>query len=180
MDAKKIAGPAALATGVSVALFCLMGMNFIGWLGAWFAQEAGAWIVDLLLAAALCFAFAWLWVATAGPRPFVKKLPAPVGGVLYGILVGLVFATVIPLLLSATAGGPRMGENHSATVSSLGRAFGVHMVPALPDLGFDPPLRGLVRGDWVSLDDYGNRLLPFMVAFAGFGVVLGLTGRNKR
>ncbi len=178
MDYKKTAAAGLIALVPCVLLFWLMDMNFVGWLGAWFAAEIGAWLVGLLIACALAFGFAALWAGVIARQPIVGKLSAPGAGALYGVVIGIVTATVVALLLSAIVGDP--GMMRAGVGDFFGKAFGVRVVPPLPDLGFDPPLRSLGNHDWVSRNDHSGRLLPFALAFAAFGATLGLfAGKSK-
>jgi hypothetical protein len=169
---------AAVSLLAAVVLFWLMDVNFLGWLGAWLAADAGAWLVGTLIAFGLCAGFAAIWTASLATRPGVRKLPTPVGGVLFGLVVGLLFATLVPILLSAIAGDPGMVEGGGSVFDGFPAAFGGRVVPALPDLGFRPPLHGLADTDWVSRDDHVGRLLPFSLAFMLFGALLQLGGKR--
>jgi hypothetical protein len=161
----------------AVVLFWLMGVNFCGWLGAWIAPGA-AWIVGILLAALAGVGFAALWTGTLAKQQGVKKLPPVIGATLYGLGVGLLFIFVIPLILSAIAGNPGMAhDNLGGTIA--GAFADVHIVPALPDW-FDPPFASWADNDWIHRDDFAARLLPFSLAFALFGLVLGLTSQMKK
>lgn len=161
------------------ALLWLMGVNFVGWLGVWMAPGA-AWILGLLLAAAFGAGLGWLWGDVLSKKPAARKFPRPVGGLLYGLAVALLFVFAVPLLFSAIAGGPSIGLGTGTGFDGIPEFFGAHMVPALPDLGFDPPLRSLAERDWHSRDDHVGRLLPFGLAFALFGVSTDLMcGRGK-
>lgn len=178
VSTSKVAASAGLSLIPAKLLFVLMGMNFVGWLGAWLAEGFWAWLLGFLFAYALAFGFAVLWTGVIAPHPAAKKMPAPVAGALYGVVVALVFSTLVPIVLSAIAGGPSMVESNPA--EGLLAAFGARVVPALPDLGFKPPLSGLSERDWVSLDDHVGRLLPFTLAFMLFGITLQLlTGKKK-
>ena len=179
MNYPRIAGNTAMALAPVVMLMWLMDLNFVGWLGAWLAAEAGAWIVGILLAFALGYGLALLWYARLAALPAVKRVPPPIAGALYGVLAGLIFATLVPLLLSALAGNPGMAEGSGTDFDAFPRAFGVRVTPALPDLGFEPPLRSLAGDDWVSRDDYAGRLLPLALAFALYGAVLQLIPARK-
>lgn len=178
MDYSKTAGLAGMAIVPPIVLCWLMNMNLIGWLGAWFASGGGAWVVGALLIAALAFGFAALWVGVVAGQSGLKKLPAPLTGLIYGAVVGLIFATLVPLLFSAIAGNPGMAQAGFGDVFIS--AFGGHIVPALPDLGFDPPLKSLARDEWVSRDSHGARLLPFLIAFCSFGLTLSLFDKRGR
>ncbi len=161
----------------AVVFFWLMGVNFCGWLGAWIAPGA-AWIVGILLAALAGVGFAALWSRTLAKQEGVKKLPPVVGATLYGFVVGLLFIFVIPLLLSAIAGNPGMA--HDNLGGQIAGAFAdVRIVPALPDW-FDPPLTSWADNDWISRDDFAARFLPFSLAFALYGLLLGLTSGTKK
>jgi tetrahydromethanopterin S-methyltransferase subunit G len=173
---QKIAISGLTATLAAVVLFWLMGMNFCGWLGAWIAPGA-AWIVGILLAAAAGFGFAALWTGTLAKQDAVKKVQPVFGAALYGLVVGLVFVFVFPPVLSAIAGNPSLA--HSTAFDGLVGAVGGHVVPALPDW-FDPPFASWVDNDWIHRDDYVARLLPFSLAFALYGLVLGLTSQVKK
>ncbi|MBX3475860.1 MAG: hypothetical protein KF754_15930 [Planctomycetes bacterium] len=180
MDTRKTAIAALMGLVSAVVLFWLMDMNFLGWLGAWFAAKWAAWLVGALIAVALGFGYAALWSGVVAKQPITKKLSPPGTGALYGVVVGLVTATLVPLLLSAMAGDPGMGHSTGTGFDAIPGAFGVHLVPELPDLGFKPPLRSLAERDWISRNDHGNRLLPFALAFAAFGATLGMfAGRSK-
>lgn len=180
MDTKKTAIAALMGLVPAIVLFWLMDMNFIGWLGAWFAADWGAWLVGALIAVALGFGYAALWSGVVAKQPITKKLSPPGTGALYGAVVGLITATLVPLILSAMAGDPGMGHSTGSGLDVFPSAFGVHMVPVLPDLGFKPPLDSWVDNDWVSRNDHGNRLLPFALAFAAFGATLGMfAGKSK-
>lgn len=172
MDTKQTAIGAALALSAAVALLWLMNVNLLGWLGAWVAPGA-PWLVGLLLGAGLSFAFAALWAGVLAKQPAARKLPAPVAGILYGVAVGLLFAVLVPLVLSAAAGDPGMARG-TGTFIDTPVGWVAHVVPPLPDLGFELPLTSMAEGDWVSRDDHGARLLPFALAFAGWGMVLSL------
>lgn len=178
MDYSKTAGVAAMAIVPAIVLCWLMNMNLVGWLGAWFASGGGAWLVGALLVAAFSFGFAALWVGVVGKQSGLKKLPLPLTGLIFGAVVGLICATLVPLLLSAIAGNPGMSQAGFGDV--IVSAFGVHIVPALPDLGFDPPLKSMARDEWVSRDAHGARLLPFVVAFSSFGLTLALFDKRGR
>lgn len=178
MDTKKTAIAALMGLVPAIVLFWLMDMNFVGWLGAWFAADGGAWLVGALIAVALGFGYAALWSGVVAKQPITKKLSPPGTGSLYGAVVGLITATLVPLILSAMAGDPGMA--HEGIGDFIVRGFGGHVVPALPDLGFKPPLDSWVDNDWVSPNDHGNRLLPFALAFAAFGATLGMfAGKSK-
>lgn len=161
----------------AVALFWLMDMNFCGWLGAWLTPGA-AWIVGILMAAGLGIGFAALWTQWAARQKAAKKVPDVIAATIYGLVVGAVFIFLVPLLLSALAGNP--GMLHGGTFEGVGRAFGGHVVPELPDLGFKPPLASWADNDWIHRDDFAARLLPFSLSFALYGLVLGLTARMSK
>ncbi|MCA8916942.1 MAG: hypothetical protein KDB90_16240 [Planctomycetes bacterium] len=163
----------------SVLLLWLMGVNFMGWLGMWFAPGA-AWLVGILFTAALGAGLGVLWADVISKQPAIKKMPKPVGGLVYGICVALLFIFIVPLLFSAIAGDPSVGLSSGTGFDALPEAFGTHLVPALPDLGFDPPLHGLADKDWWSRDDFTGRLLPFGLAFALFGILAQLLGKQGK
>jgi hypothetical protein len=162
----------------AVALLWLMGVNFIGWLGVWMTPGA-AWLVGLLLTAAFGAGLGYLWGSVLAKKPAVKKMPGPLGGLLYGLAVALLFALVVPLLFSLLAGDPGVGLSTTG-FDVIPEAFGAHLVPALPDLGFDPPLASLAERDWWARDDFTGRLLPFCLAFALFGVCLALMTKQGK
>jgi hypothetical protein len=180
-DMKKGGGAVAglVAMLAAVALLWLMDVNFIGWLGVWMAPGA-AWVVGLLLAAAFGAGLGYLWGNVLSKKPAVKKLPRPVGGLLYGLAVALLFALVVPLLFSLIAGDPGVGLSTNTGFDAIPEAFGAHLVPALPDLGFDPPLASLAERDWWARDDFTGRLLPFSLAFVLFGVCLDLMTKQGK
>ncbi|MCB9893553.1 MAG: hypothetical protein H6839_03800 [Planctomycetes bacterium] len=165
-----------MAMLASVALLWLMGVNFMGWLGAWFAPGA-AWLVGILLAAGFGAGLGVLWSDVLSKQAPLKKLPSPAGGLVYGVGVALLFVVIVPLLFSAIAGNPSMGLSSGTGFDVFPEAFGAHLVPALPDLGFDPPLHGLAKNDWWSRNDFGGRGLPFGLAFALFGVLTQLLAK---
>jgi hypothetical protein len=171
-----IAGGMAMLA--AVLLLWLMGVNFMGWLGAWLAPGA-AWLVGVAMTLAFAAGLGLLWDVLA-KQPAIRKLPRPAGGLAYGILVALLFVLIVPLALSALAGDPGMFLSTGTGLDVFPEAFGAHAVPALPDLGFDPPLAMLAERDWFSRDDFAGRLLPFGLAFALFGIVLDLLSRNGR
>lgn len=171
-----IAGGMAMLA--AVVLLWLMGVNFMGWLGAWLAPGA-AWLVGVGLTLALSVGLGLLWGVLA-KQPAIKKLPRPAGGLAYGVSVALLFVFLVPVALSALAGDPGMFLSTGTGFDAFPEAFGAHAVPALPDLGFDPPLAMLAERDWFSRDDFAGRLLPFGLAFALFGVLLDLLSRTGR
>jgi hypothetical protein len=158
----------------AVALLWLMDVNFIGWLGMWLAPGA-AWLLGLILAAAIGAGLGVLWVNVLAAK--AGKLPKPVGGIVYGIACGLLLATLVPIILSAIAGNPSVGLSTGTGFDVFPEAFGAHLVPALPDLGFDPPLASIAERDWWSRDDHAGRLLPFCLAFTLFGLCVDLIGK---
>lgn len=178
MDLKNVSIAGLVGMLSAVVLLALMDVNLIGWLGVWLTPGA-AWIVGLLFTIVLAFAFASLW-GVALKQDAIKKMPRPVGGLVYGAIVGLLFVFVIPLILSVLAGDPTVGVSSGTGFDALPEAFGAHLVPALPDLGFDPPLRSLAAEDWWQRDDYVGRLLPFGLAFMVFGLVLGLMAKDGK
>jgi hypothetical protein len=164
---------------VAVILLWLMGVNFIGWLGVWLAPGA-AWLLGLVFAPAFGAGLGLLWKRWLGARPALRKLPVPLGGLIFGLGVALLFVFAVPLLFAALAGNPAVGLSTGTGFDAFPEAFGAHLVPALPDLGFDPPLRGLASRDWFARDDFAGRLLPFGLAFAAYGVVVQLmSARGK-
>lgn len=160
----------------AVALLWLMDVNFVGWLGVWMAPGA-VWILGIVLAAAFGAGLGWLWGEVIGKKPAVKKLPRPVGGLLYGEAVALLFVFIVPLLFSALAGDPGVGHSTGTGFDAIPEAFGGHLVPTLPDIGFNPPLESLAESEWVGRNDFTGRLLPFCLAFALFGVVVDLLSK---
>lgn len=172
MDTKQTAIGAGFALLAAAALLWLMDVNLLGWLGAWVAPGA-PWLVGIALGAALSFALAALWAGALAKQPFARKLPAPLAGLVYGVAVGLLFAVLVPLLLSAAAGDPGMARG-TGTFFDGPVGWVAHVVPPLPDLGFEPPLKSLAQADWVSRNDHAGRLLPFCLAFAAWGLVLSL------
>ncbi|MCA8944942.1 MAG: hypothetical protein KDB29_01820 [Planctomycetes bacterium] len=171
-----IAGLAGML--VAVIVLWLMGVNLMGWLGCWMTPGA-AWLVGVLMAAALGAGFGLLWPGIA-KQPALKKLPRPVGGVLYGLIVGLLFVFVIPVVLSLLAGDPSVGLSSGTGFDVFPEAFGAHLVPALPDLGFDPPMRALAEKDWFAKDDFVGRVLPFSIAFMLFGVCVDVLSNSGK
>ncbi|MBZ0135754.1 MAG: hypothetical protein K8I27_05230 [Planctomycetes bacterium] len=161
-----------------VVLLWLMGINFVGWLGVWMAPGA-AWILGLVLTLLFGAGLGALWNVVAR-QDAVKKLPKPAGGLLYGLIVALLFALVVPVVFSLIAGDPAIGLSSGTGFDVFPEAFGAHLVPALPDLGFDPPLRALAERDWYAKDDFAGRLLPFGLAFALFGVVVQLMTKQGK
>ena len=160
----------------SVVLLWLMGVNFMGWLGVWFAPGA-AWLVGVLFAAAFGAGLGLLWGNVLAAQPALKKLPKPVGGLIFGLGVALLFVFVVPPLFSIIAGDPGIGLSSGTGFDVFPEAFGAHLVPSLPDLGFDPPLRSMAKKDWFAKDDFTGRLLPFGLAFALFGVLVQLLAK---
>lgn len=179
MDLKNSAISGLLGTFAAVVLFWLMDMNYCGWLGAWLTPGA-AWIVGILMAAALGIAFAALWTGWVSKQKVTKSAPVVAAATVYGLLVGAIFIFLVPLLLSTLAGDPGMMHGTGTGFDSIGEAFGGHVVPELPDLGFDPPLHSMADNDWIHRDDFVARLLPFSLAFALYGAVLGLTAGTRK
>ncbi|MCB9933073.1 MAG: hypothetical protein H6841_06600 [Planctomycetes bacterium] len=167
-----------MAMLAAVILLWLMDVNFMGWLGAWLAPGA-AWPVGVAITLAFAAGLGLLWGVLA-KQPAAKKLPRPAGGLVYGIAVGMLFVFLVPLVLSAIAGDPSMFESTGSGFDVFPEAFGAHAVPALPDLGFEPPLAALSERDWVSRDDFTGRLLSFGLAFALFGVLVDVLSRTGR
>lgn len=164
-----------LATLAAVVLLWLMDVNLIGWLGVWLAPGA-PWIVGLLLTLVIGLGFGALWSGTFATHKSVRKLPGPLGGVMFGAGVAVVMIFLVPLILSLFAGDPGV-----LGVGGDGGSFlGARIVPGLPDLGFDPPLAFLAESDWWSRDDYAGRLLPFGLAFMLYGLVLALTDNRSK
>jgi len=168
-----VAGLVGMAA--AILLLWLMDVNFVGWLGVWMAPGA-AWILGLVFALLFGAGLGALW-DVIGSRDALKKLPKPVGGLVYGLIVALLFIFVVPVVFSLVAGDPGVGLSSGTGFDVFPEAFGAHLVPALPDLGFRPPLHGLAERDWFAKDDFAGRLLPFGLAFALFGVVVQLMAR---
>lgn len=171
-----IAGLMGMAA--AVVLLWLMGVNFIGWLGVWMAPGA-AWILGLVFTLLFGAGLGALWDVVA-KQDAIKKLPKPAGGLLYGLIVALLFVFLVPVVFSLVAGDPAVGLSTGTGFDVFPEAFGAHMVPALPDLGFDLPLRSIAERDWFAKDDFVGRLLPFGLAFALFGVVVQLMAKQGK
>lgn len=176
MNPQKTAISGLAATTAAVALFWLMGMNFCGWLGAWLTPGA-AWLVGILMALAAGLGFAALWHGTLARQAWAKRLPPVVASLLYGVAVGLLFVLLVPVILSALAGNP--GMVHSTMFDGAVTLFGGHVVPALPDL-FNPPFASWIDDEWIQRDAFAARLVPFLLAFALYGLVLGLTSSRSK
>ena len=162
----------------AVVLLWLMGINLVGWLGVWMAPGA-AWILGLVFALLFGAGLGALW-DVAGKQDAIKKLPTPAGGLLYGLVVALLFVFLVPVVFSLVAGDPSIGLSSGTGFDAFPEAFGAHLVPALPDVGFDPPLRSIAERDWFAKDDFSGRLLPFGLAFVLFGVVVQLMAKSGK
>lgn len=179
MDIKHVSISGILGMFTSVVLLWLMGVNLVGWLGVWLAPGA-AWIVGALLALGLAVGFSALWSGGIAKQRVVKKMPVPLGGLVYGAIIALIMIFIVPLSLSALGDHPGMAESALGIGKGGGSVLGVRIIPALPDLGFDPPLEFLAGEDWYGRDDYVGRLLPFGIAFLAFGLVVGLLNKDGK
>jgi hypothetical protein len=174
----KFAITGALAMLVCLLAFALMGMNFAGWLGAWIAP-GWPWLAGLGFATVIGVGGAWAFAVLSG-HDALKKVPAIMQGVGFGVCLGVICAVVLPLVFNAAAGEPTMSHARGSIIDDVGEAVGVRMVPRLPDVGVEPPLTALASDDWIKPGQYGSRLLPFVIAFALYGMVVGLGGRRRK
>jgi hypothetical protein len=179
MDIKHVSIAGLLGMFAAVVLLWLMDVNLVGWLGVWLAPGA-AWAVGALIALGLAVGLSALWSGVVAKQDAVKKLPVPVAGLVFGVVVALLMIFVVPLILSALSDHPGMAESALGIGEGGGSVLGVHIIPALPDLGFDPPLESLAEEDWFGRDDYVGRLLPFGIAFLAYGLIVGLLSKDGK
>jgi hypothetical protein len=168
----------ALGMLVCLIAFALMGMNFAGWLGAWIAP-GWPWLAGLSLAAVLGVAGAWAFAVLSG-HDALKKVPGAMQGIGFGVCMAVVCAVLLPLVFNAAAGDPTMSHASGTIIDDVRDKAGVRMVPLLPDVGVEPPLTTLASDDWIKPGQYGARLLPFVIAFGLYGLVVGLGGGRRK
>lgn len=181
MDMPKTAWVSVIAMLAVVVVLALADMNFVGWLGAMVVEEApGTWLVGALVALGAGFGFSALWSGAVSRQQQIRKNPPIITGPIYGLAVGMLFVFVVPPILYAVMGDPVLF--HDNPFAGLGTALGGHAVPALPDFGFEPPLHDLTDDEWIAKGAWQDRIVMFSIAFAAYGLILGLftgEGRSK-
>jgi hypothetical protein len=174
MDFNKALLPAAVGTAAVYGVFVLFGMNVAGWMGVLMAEGAPN-LVGVLVLAGLCLLCTLVWQAAVMGQ---GKMPPVVAGLLFGAVVGAAFVWLVPLGLFAIQKDPNIAHSTGTFWDVFPETFGGHrMVP--PPMLDDAPLESSVDGDWIQRDGWKERLLPFMVAFAAFGLTLGLMAPKK-
>jgi hypothetical protein len=159
----------------AIVVLWTMDVNLVGWLGAWVAPEY-AWLVGFLITALLAVGFGAGWSAVS-TKPTFKKMPVLGAGGLYGVIVGLVMIFAVPFILAAIGGDRPMGVDKAGF--GITSFLGIHVTPAFPDFGVEPPLESVFDFDWYAKDDYGGRALTFGPAFIVFGLVISFFGKGK-
>jgi hypothetical protein len=176
----KILLVSALATFVGLATLWALNINIGAWVGMWVApedaQSAGLSILAFLgLAAGLAY-HASLGTKFGGP--------GAVRGLIAGVILAVVMIWVAPLLVKvmgiATGDtrtvfqGPGDSNSYAANQGNVKvKDPGVGDAPTIFDI--KPPLAEVTAGKkWTHPDDWQGRLLPFLVGFCMYGLVLGL------
>ena len=165
----------ALAAFVGVAAFWMLNINIWEWGGSWLStddpQRAG-----LSMLAFLGLVGAALYRSTLGTQ-FGGH--GAVRGLIFGVIVSAIMIWVVPICVKAAGmatsharevynGKPGNGQPQQAP----GRVFGE--APMIADV--KPPLASVTQGSkWTEPDDWQGRVLPFLIGFCIYGVVLGLS-----
>lgn len=164
----------ALAAGVGLGAAWALNVNIWEWVGSWLTsddpQQAG-----LSLLVFLSLFGAAIYRGTLGTQ---FGGPGALRGVIFGVIMAAIWIWAIPICVKAAgmatvharevySGKPNNGQPQAPTARPFGAA------PPLGDV--QPPLASLTQGSqWTDPDDWEGRVLPFLIAFALYGAVLGL------
>jgi hypothetical protein len=186
---------AAIALGVLAAVFWSMNVNFAGWMGAWFSADnpTGAG----LALSCVCGVMAALFY-TGFASKLLPGSPA-LKGILYGVFLASLTIWVVPYSVSwihTVSGQTRVvysgdtttvndiksqhPSNYEVEEKPLETKDTVRIDP-VPNIGkIKPFLTGATRNrPWATVDSWRGRLLPFGLAFALFGLILGVSLSEK-
>ena len=165
----------ALAVFVGLGAFWALNVNVWEWAGSWLStddpQQAG-----LSMLAFLGVFGAVIYRATLGTQ-FGGN--GALRGFIFGVIMAAIWIWAIPICVKAAGmatvharevynGKPNNGQ----PAAPAARAFGA--APPIADI--QPPLATITQGSkWTEPDDWEGRVLPFLVGFCLYGVVLGLS-----
>ncbi|MBX3475862.1 MAG: hypothetical protein KF754_15940 [Planctomycetes bacterium] len=176
----RIFGVGVLALVFLLGALWAMDVNYAAWVGAWLSPKnqykAGMGVIVIFGLIA-----AWVYARFIG-----DKFPGP--GMLRGVVYGLVLAGCaiwfIPYTLEGIAsavgntqvvyGGRAIFDDKNKRADEVMAEQMTQVEPCPPLFGVKPPLAKLTRDrQWAPADAWKGRLIPFGIAFALFGLIVG-------
>jgi hypothetical protein len=176
----KILLVSALATFVGLATLWALNINISAWVGNWVAPE------DAQKAGLSIVAFGGLVSGVAYYSTLGTKFggPGAVRGLICGVILAVLMIWVAPLLVKVTGiatgdtrtiySGPGDSNSYAANQGNV-KVKDQSVGDAPPVFDIKPPLAEVTAGQkWTHPDDWEGRLLPFLVGFCMYGLVVGL------
>jgi len=180
MPVTKILLMSTLATFAGLASLWALNINISAWAGMWIAPES-AQGTGLSMIAFMGLFCGWVYAASLGTK---FGGPAAVRGLIFGVILAALMIWIVPLLVTAMGiatgdartvyQGPGESTAYAVTLGEVKtRDSAVGDAPEIA--GVKPPLAEVTAGKrWTHTDDWEGRLLPFLIGFCIYGLVLGL------
>lgn len=175
----RILGVAVLALALMLGALWAMDVNYAAWVGAWLTPK-NQYSAGVAIIAIMGVIMAWVYARFVGDK---FPMPGMVRGIVYGLILGAAAIWLVPYTLEGVAsavGNTQVVYGGRGIVDDKPRAdqemneklTRVQPCPAL--FGQKPPLAKLTQDKpWAAVDDWKGRLIPFGIAFALYGLVIG-------
>lgn len=176
----KVLFTSALASFLALLTLWALNINIAAWVGNWVAPE-DAQNAGLSILAFLGLASGVAYHASLGTK---FGGPGAVRGLIFGVILAVIMIWVAPLLVKAMGiatgdtrtvyQGPGDSNSYAANQGNV-KLKDQSVGDAPPIFDIVPPLASVTQGQkWTHPDDWQGRLLPFLVGFAVYGLVVGL------
>lgn len=180
MPLLRILGSGALALVFLLGSLWAMDVNYAAWVGAWLSPknqyQAGFGVIVIFGLIA-----AWVYARFIGDK---FPMPGMVRGVVYGLIMAVVAIWFVPYTLEGIAsaigntqvvyGGRGIIDKENKRADEVIADTLTRVEPCPPLFGVKPPFAKLTKDkEWAPADAWKGRLLPFGVAFALFGLIVG-------
>lgn len=176
----RVLGVGVLALAFLLGLLWAMDVNYGAWVGAWLSPknqyQAGFGVIAIFGLIA-----AWVYARFIGDK---FPMPGMVRGVVYGLILAAVAIWFVPYTLEGIAsavgntqvvyGGRGIIDKDNKRTDEVMAEQMTQVEPCPPLFGVKPPLAKLTKDkQWAPADAWKGRLLPFGLAFALFGLIIG-------
>ncbi|MBE7493029.1 MAG: hypothetical protein HS108_14905 [Planctomycetes bacterium] len=180
MPLVRVFGVGVLALVFLVGSLWAMDVNYGAWVGAWLSPknqyQAGFGVIVIV-----GLIMAWVYARFIGDK---FPMPGMVRGVIYGLVLAVAAIWFVPYTLEGIAsavgntqvvyGGRGIIDKENKRSDEVMAEQMTRVEPCPPLFGVKPPFAKLTRDrQWASADAWKGRLLPFGIAFALYGLIVG-------